>query len=203
VWLEAADAPPHVSAAVTHPIHEPTRRAASKTLNRFSPERPTAFNDPAWIFEPKHDACRALVYLSPDDCIIRSKRGHTFRRFGALACPLRELVAARTAILDGKVLAVDSQGHPVYGSAPRHWPTGLCGVRNPVARRARRACAFAHPAQAVENVLPVRAPLSHELPLLDEQREPAIRSTYGQLAAQRGSHKATPCCSECHMLQYA
>jgi ATP-dependent DNA ligase len=100
VWLEAADAPPHVSAAVTHPIHEPTRRAASKTLNRFSPERPTAFNDPAWIFEPKHDGCRARVYLSPDDCIIRSKRGHTFRRFGALAWPLRELVAARTAILD-------------------------------------------------------------------------------------------------------
>jgi bifunctional non-homologous end joining protein LigD len=77
-------------------------------------ERPTAFNDPAWLFEPKHDGFRAVVYLTPQDCIIRSKRGHPFKRFGALAQPLRELVAARTAILDGEVLAVDAEGRPRF-----------------------------------------------------------------------------------------
>src|SRR5687768_9669472 len=93
-------------------------RRAAPSLPEVEPiipiERPTAFNDPAWVFEPKHDGFRGLVYLTPDTCVIRSKEGHTFKRFGALAGPLRELVAARTAILDGEVLAVDTEGRPQF-----------------------------------------------------------------------------------------
>jgi bifunctional non-homologous end joining protein LigD len=77
-------------------------------------ERPTAFNDAAWLFEPKHDGFRGLVYLTPNGCVIRSKRGHGFRRFGSLCTQLRELVAARTAILDGEILAVDAEGRPRF-----------------------------------------------------------------------------------------
>jgi bifunctional non-homologous end joining protein LigD len=91
-------------------------------------ERPTAFNDPAWLYEPKHDGFRRLVYLTPDQCVIRSKRGHTFKRFGALAGPLRELVAARTAILDGEVLAVDAEAAAVHGPAAVQRMASLCGL---------------------------------------------------------------------------
>ena len=44
----------------------------------------------------------------------RSKRANTFRRFDPLCAPLRELVAARTAILDGEVLALDAEGRPRF-----------------------------------------------------------------------------------------
>jgi ATP-dependent DNA ligase len=77
-------------------------------------ERSTPFNDADWVFEPKHDGFRALVYLTPDECVVRSKRDHTFKRFGALAGPLRELIAARTVILDGEVVAVDAEGRPCF-----------------------------------------------------------------------------------------
>jgi hypothetical protein len=77
-------------------------------------ERATAFNDPAWVFEPKHDGFRGLAYLTPDGCVLHSKRGHRFKRFGSLCRPLRELVAARTAILDGEVLALDAEGRPQF-----------------------------------------------------------------------------------------
>jgi ATP-dependent DNA ligase len=77
-------------------------------------ERAAAFNDRAWVFEPKHDGFRGLAYLTPDECTIHSKRGNRFKRFGTLCGPLRELVAARTAILDGEVLALDAEGRPVF-----------------------------------------------------------------------------------------
>jgi bifunctional non-homologous end joining protein LigD len=77
-------------------------------------ERPTAWNDPAWLFEPKHDGFRGVVYITPEGCTIRSKRGHTFKRFDVLCDQLRELAAARTAILDGEVLAVDAEARPRF-----------------------------------------------------------------------------------------
>lgn len=86
----------------------PSPRAAKRqfelpTVEPIIPvEPPTAWNDPDWLFEPKHDGFRALVYLSPDRCTIRSKRGHTFKRFDTLSAQLQALAAARTAILDGE-----------------------------------------------------------------------------------------------------
>jgi ATP-dependent DNA ligase len=41
------------------------------------------FNDPAWLFEPKYDGFRGLVYLAAGTCLIRSKRGTTFKRFAS------------------------------------------------------------------------------------------------------------------------
>ena len=39
-------------------------------------ERPTAWNHPDWLFEPKHDGFRGLAYITPQGCTISSKRGH-------------------------------------------------------------------------------------------------------------------------------
>ena len=99
--------------------HPRTRRTAGQdVLPDVEPivpvERPNAFNDPAWLFEPKHDGFRGFVYLTPDSCTIRSKRANTFRRFDALCGPLRRLVAARNAIVDGEVLALDAEGRPQF-----------------------------------------------------------------------------------------
>jgi bifunctional non-homologous end joining protein LigD len=110
------------SYALEPPMPSPrprTRRTAGRVaLPDVEPivpvERPTPFNDPAWVFEPKHDGFRSLVYITPDGCTIRSKRANTFRRFDALCGPLRDLVAARTAILDGEVLALDAEGRPQF-----------------------------------------------------------------------------------------
>ena len=41
---------------------------------------PTAFDDPAWLFEPKYDGFRGLLYLSGRECRFRSKRGNVLRR---------------------------------------------------------------------------------------------------------------------------
>jgi hypothetical protein len=44
------------------------RAAESLSLPEVEPivpiERPTAFNDPAWLFEPKYDGYRGLLYVT-------------------------------------------------------------------------------------------------------------------------------------------
>jgi hypothetical protein len=50
------------------------------------------FNDPEWLFEPKYDGFRGLVYIAAGACLIRSKKGTTFKRFASLCEELpREL----------------------------------------------------------------------------------------------------------------
>lgn len=59
----------------------PSPRAAKRhlelpTVEPIIPiERSTAFNDRDWLFEPKHDGFRGLVYLTSDSCTIRSRHG--------------------------------------------------------------------------------------------------------------------------------
>jgi ATP-dependent DNA ligase len=49
--------------------------------------RPTPFNDPAWLFEPKYDGFRSLVYLTGGQCMIYSRRGNRFSKFQGLRRP--------------------------------------------------------------------------------------------------------------------
>ncbi len=71
-------------------------------------ERP--FDDPAWVFEPKYDGCRGLLYVTRRDCHFRSKRGNVLRRFQDLCHWVREELPVKEAILDGEVVALDSEG---------------------------------------------------------------------------------------------
>jgi bifunctional non-homologous end joining protein LigD len=77
-------------------------------------ERPTAFDDPAWLFEPKYDGLRGLLYLAPDGCEIRSKKGLGLRRFDSLCGGIRAQLAAHMAILDGEIVALDRAGRPQF-----------------------------------------------------------------------------------------
>jgi bifunctional non-homologous end joining protein LigD len=88
------------------------------TLPQIAPIVPITcrdpFDDPAWLFEPKYDGFRGLVYATRNSCIIRSKRGYDFKRFDELCQRVRREIRAREAILDGEVLAIDPSGFPNF-----------------------------------------------------------------------------------------
>src|SRR5215216_2492227 len=90
----------------------PTRTFVS--LPRVSPIVPTArplpFNDPAWLFEPKYDGFRGMLYLTRQDCTLWSKRGNRMTRFSGLAEQLRTELGRREVILDGEIIAIDDEG---------------------------------------------------------------------------------------------
>ena len=72
--------------------------------------RPVPFNDPAWLFEPKYDGFRGLLYLTRDSCSLYSKRGNAMSRFSALAEQLGAELPRREVVLDGEVVALDDDG---------------------------------------------------------------------------------------------
>ncbi len=76
--------------------------------------RADAFNHPDWLFEPKYDGFRGLVYASRLGCEIRSRRDFRFDRFGELCSRVAGVLAAREAILDGEIVALDRKGKPVF-----------------------------------------------------------------------------------------
>jgi bifunctional non-homologous end joining protein LigD len=88
-------------------------RRAPATLPHVQPIVPVAraqpFDDPDWLFEPKYDGFRGLLYVTPRDCYFRSKRGNALKQFQELAYWVREELPVKEAILDGEVVALDSQ----------------------------------------------------------------------------------------------
>jgi bifunctional non-homologous end joining protein LigD len=76
--------------------------------------RPDPFDDPAWLFEPKYDCYRGLLYVTPSDCHFRSKRGNVLKRFRELCYWVREELPVKEAILDSEVVALDSDGRPNF-----------------------------------------------------------------------------------------
>ena len=86
----------------------------SRTLPLVEPilltPRREPFNDPGWLFEPKYDGYRGLLYVTRHGCYFRSKRGNILKRFGQLCYWVREELPVKEAILDGEVVALDSEG---------------------------------------------------------------------------------------------
>lgn len=77
--------------------------------------RQDPFDDPAWLFEPKYDGYRGLLYVTRQGCYLRSKRGNILRRFEQLCWWVREELAVKEAILDGEVVALDADGRQKFG----------------------------------------------------------------------------------------
>ena len=74
-------------------------------------ERHTApFDHPDWVFEPKYDGFRGVLYLGPRLALFGSKRRNVLTRFEGLAQQLRRELRVRDAILDGEVVALDDEG---------------------------------------------------------------------------------------------
>ena len=88
---------------------EPSAPRVRSTLPLVEPvpltARPDAFNDPAWLFEPKYDGYRGLLYVTRRGCSFRSKRDNVLERFQELCYSVREELPVKEAILDGEVVA--------------------------------------------------------------------------------------------------
>src|SRR5215472_2781896 len=70
-----------------------------------------AFSDPDWLFEIKWDGVRALAWISEGSLTLRSRKAQDFtKRYPELA-GLPQAIAARDAILDGEIVALDTRGH--------------------------------------------------------------------------------------------
>jgi bifunctional non-homologous end joining protein LigD len=76
--------------------------------------RPDPFDDPEWLFEPKYDGFRGVVYASKLGCEIRSRPDFQFDRFGDLCSRIAGVLGDRDAILDGEVVSLNRQGKPVF-----------------------------------------------------------------------------------------
>jgi bifunctional non-homologous end joining protein LigD len=72
--------------------------------------RDDPFDDPEWLFEPKYDGFRGLLYVTSGDCWFRSRRGHVLERFRELCHWVREELPVREAILDGEIVSLDASG---------------------------------------------------------------------------------------------
>src|SRR6266478_5667246 len=69
------------------------------------------FSDPHWLFEIKWDGVRALARIENGDLALRSRNAIDIaKRYPELAS-LPEAFAARQAIVDGEIVALDTRGH--------------------------------------------------------------------------------------------
>ena len=67
-----------------------------------------AFDDPAYIFELKHDGFRGLAYIENGECRLVSRR-YRGLKFPTLAAALANL-PAESAILDGEIVCLNEHG---------------------------------------------------------------------------------------------
>jgi bifunctional non-homologous end joining protein LigD len=72
------------------------------------------FSDPAWIFEPKWDGFRALCFFKDGKVRFISRNKHNLtQRFPELQ-EIAKLIKAKTAIIDGEIVALDRSGKPLF-----------------------------------------------------------------------------------------
>ncbi len=99
-----------------NPIHPAESQGARKGAmsSRIEPmlatlaDRP--FSDPNWLFEIKWDGVRALARIENDALTLRSRTGVDIAKRYPELDSLPDALAARRAILDGEIVALDAQG---------------------------------------------------------------------------------------------
>mgnify|MGYP001557378308 FL=1 len=75
-----------------------------------------AFNDAAWMWEPKLDGYRVIAYVDPKGVRMLSRRGHELAQaFPKLVEELRGQQVDRV-ILDGELVAFDTDGKPTFNA---------------------------------------------------------------------------------------
>lgn len=76
--------------------------------------RAVPFDGRQWMFEPKYDGFRSLLYASASGCEIRSRRAHRTEQFTDLRHRVAGVLGGRQAVLDGEVVSLDPKGKPVF-----------------------------------------------------------------------------------------
>ena len=81
------------------------------------------FSNPGWLFEPKLDGFRAVAYVRGGDVTLRSRTGNDLT--GHFPDVVEELAAqpSEDLVLDGEVVALDSDGMPDFALLQRE--TGM------------------------------------------------------------------------------
>jgi bifunctional non-homologous end joining protein LigD len=101
----------------TSSVVRPSDIRPSSGLPQIEPvvlgNRTDAFDDPEWLFEPKYDGFRGLLYAWKGICEIRSRRDFRFDRFGDLCHRVAGVLGAREVILDGEIVSLNRQGKPM------------------------------------------------------------------------------------------
>jgi bifunctional non-homologous end joining protein LigD len=72
------------------------------------------FDSPEWLFEPKYDGFRGVIYASHLGCEIRSRRDIPLKKFRELWDRVAEVLGGREAILDGEIVSLNRQGRPIF-----------------------------------------------------------------------------------------
>ena len=106
------------------------------------------FDHPNYIFELKHDGCRAIAYLQNGECKLVSRNQRNLG-FEALKRSLAKL-PVENAILDGEIICVDAKGvsqfnqllsrkgEPVFYAFDLLWLDGADLGRTPLLEREAR-----------------------------------------------------------------
>jgi bifunctional non-homologous end joining protein LigD len=102
----------------TKTIARPLDLPAASGLPQIDPialtTRADAFDDPEWLFEPKYDGFRGLLYSSKPGCEIRFRHDVGFDRSDELCNRIARVLGGREVILDGEIVALDRKGKPVF-----------------------------------------------------------------------------------------
>jgi bifunctional non-homologous end joining protein LigD len=89
----------------------PRTRKALPTIEPIAPVAGSPpLQDPQWIYEPKFDGFRGMLYICAGECYVRSKRSKVLTRFADLALRVGSELHARDAILDGEIVVLDDEG---------------------------------------------------------------------------------------------
>src|SRR4051812_15308843 len=72
------------------------------------------FDHPEFLFEPKIDGFRALAYIDGSNSRLVSRNGHVFRSWPALATDIAASIRCRSAVLDGEICSLDSDGNSEF-----------------------------------------------------------------------------------------
>lgn len=76
--------------------------------------RTDPFDQEGWLFEPKYDGFRGVLYATSLGCEIRSRRDNRLKRFAELWERVAGVLKGREAILDGEIVSLNRQGRPVF-----------------------------------------------------------------------------------------
>jgi bifunctional non-homologous end joining protein LigD len=104
-----------------------TTKSAGTSLPRVQPVIPAwrkePFDDPDWLFDMKYDGYRALCDIEQRRNRLISRNNNVMSRFDALAGQVAAALNIDDAILDGKVIAADETGRPVFIDLLRGTPS--------------------------------------------------------------------------------
>lgn len=118
--------PADLEGAQKRPLPERIQPALATVVDR-------PFSDPDWLFEIKWDGIRALAYIQDKEVELRSRTGRVITAEYPELAIAPNVLAARSAIVDGEIVALDETGRSDFQRLQNR-----LGVARPSAELRRR-----------------------------------------------------------------